>query len=95
MPGARSTGKALELLVARMTIAYAFTAPPDVPPARLAALRAAFEAMAGDAEFLADAAKLNADVYAVPAAGIAAIIERAYASPPDVIARAKAALRQP
>ena len=84
--------QALALILTRMEIAYAFTAPPDLPPARLAALRAAFDAAVKDPEFLADAERINADVHAVQGVRIGEIIARAYASSPEVIARAKAAL---
>ncbi len=87
--------QALSLIVSRMTIAYAFTAPPELPPARLAALRGAFDGMVKDPEFLADAARMNADVHAVSGGAIADIVARAYASPPEVVARAKAAMAQP
>jgi tripartite-type tricarboxylate transporter receptor subunit TctC len=84
--------EALTLIVSRMTMAYAFTAPPDLPPQRLQTLRSAFDAAVKDPAFLADATKMSADIDPVPGERIAAIIERAYASSPEVIARAKTAM---
>jgi len=43
-------------------IGRAFFAPPGLPPATAATLRAAFMAMTKDAEFLADAQKLGAEL---------------------------------
>jgi tripartite-type tricarboxylate transporter receptor subunit TctC len=84
--------RALSLIVSRMTMAYAFTTPPDVPGDRLRALREAFDAAVKDPEFLADAERMHADIDPVSGVRITAIIEEAYASSPDVIARAGAAM---
>lgn len=83
---------AMELAFARQGIAYAFAAPPGVPADRVAALRAGFAAAVKDPEFLAEAARMNADVGPVGGGDIARIISEAYSKPPDVLARAKAAL---
>ena len=90
---ARSTldAQALRLSLSRLAIAYAFTAPPDVPADRVEALRAAFDATMQDTEFLADADRANTDVSPVSGAGVLAIIEQAYTSPRDVIERARSA----
>ena len=45
-----------------------------------------------DAEFLAEAARMNADVGPVGGEEIARIIAQAYAMKPEVLARAKSAL---
>ena len=83
---------AMELAFARQSIAYAFAAPPGVSADRVAALRAGFAAAVKDPEFLADAARMNVDVGPVGGEEIARIIAAAYAKPPEVLARAKAAL---
>lgn len=86
--------QALELMLARLAIAYSFTAPPEVPADRLAALRAAFDAMVKDKEFLVDAERIHADVAPVGGARVLEIMRAAYAAPKDVIARARAAMTQ-
>lgn len=86
--------KALDLMLARLEIAYPLTAPPEVPPARLAALRAAFAGMVKSPDFLADARKLNAEISPASGERVRELIVQAYAAPKDVIARAKSAFEQ-
>ena len=82
--------KALELMLARLEIAYPLTAPPETPPARLTALRKAFEAMVRDEAFLADARKIHAEISLASGDRVLELIKQAYAAPPEVLARAKA-----
>ena len=91
---ARSEGdrQVLDLIFSRQGMAYPFVAPPDLPAGKLAALRQAFEATMKDPEFLAEAKRQHLDIDPVPAAEIAAIVRRAYATPADLIARTKAML---
>jgi tripartite-type tricarboxylate transporter receptor subunit TctC len=70
-----------------------YVSPPAMPPARMAALRAAFMATAKDPEFLADAAKLGIDVGPATGAEVEAFIARIAASSPEVVERAKRATR--
>lgn len=84
--------QAMVLAFARQGIAYAFAAPPGVPPDRVKALRAAFDAAVRDREFLADAEKMNADVGPVGGEDVAKVIAQAYAMPKPVLDRAKSAL---
>ncbi len=72
----------------------AFLTTPGVPPERLAALRAAFEATMKDREFLAEAEGAKLEVSPVPAARLQALVAEAYNLPPSLIARA-AALQKP
>ena len=90
--GSALDAQALRLSLARLSIAYAFTAPPEVPVDRVAALRAAFDAAVTDPEFLADASRANVDVSPVSGKDVLAIIQAAFASPKEVIAHAKAAM---
>jgi hypothetical protein len=64
-------------------------APPDVPKARLAALRTAFEAMAKDPAFLAEAKNQRADIHAISGAEVTDTINKIYAIDPAVLERAK------
>ena len=84
--------KVLDLIFSRLAMAYPFAAPPDVPPARLQALRHAFDATMKDPELLADAKRQNLEISPVSAGEIAAILRSVYASPADVIARARTVL---
>ncbi len=83
---------AMELAFARQGMAYKFAAPPGVPADRVEALRTGFRGAVKDAEFLADAARINADVGAMEGEEIAKIIAGAYMKTPEVLTRAKAAL---
>lgn len=83
---------AMEIAFARQNIAYGYAAPPGVPADRVEALRAGFWGAVKDPEFLAEAARMNADVAPVGGEEIAKVIAQAYAKPADVLARAKAAL---
>jgi tripartite-type tricarboxylate transporter receptor subunit TctC len=78
----------LELFISRETYSRPFTAPPGLSPAVLATLRQAFAQMAKDPAFLADAAKVGADITLGSGEDIEALSQRIYAYPPDIIARA-------
>jgi tripartite-type tricarboxylate transporter receptor subunit TctC len=87
-----SDAKVLELIFSRLSMAYPFVAPPGLPPERLQALRHSFEATMKDPEFLEEAKRQHLDIEPVDGEEIAAIIRKVYASPGDVVARAKAVL---
>jgi tripartite-type tricarboxylate transporter receptor subunit TctC len=82
----------LELIFARQDMAYPIVAPPGVPAARVAELRRAFESVLKDPDYLADAKKQHLETDPMRGEDIAKLIQRIYASPPAVIARAKTAL---
>jgi tripartite-type tricarboxylate transporter receptor subunit TctC len=83
---------ALELIFAPQTFARPFAVSPGVPAARVALLRAAFDATLRDPAFLADADKQKLEVDLVSGQDVQDLIDRLYQSPPQTIARAKAAL---
>jgi tripartite-type tricarboxylate transporter receptor subunit TctC len=87
-----SDARVLELIFSRLSMAYPFVAPPDLPPEQLQALRRSFDATMKDPEFLEEAKRQHLDIAPVSGEEIAAIIRKVYASPSDVIARAKAVL---
>jgi tripartite-type tricarboxylate transporter receptor subunit TctC len=64
----------------------------DVPPERVAALRAAFAATMKDAAFLAEAAALKFEVNPVLGEQMQRIVENVLAAPAPIAARAKALL---
>src|SRR6478735_295833 len=68
-----------------------FFAPPGVPAERVRALREAFAQTLKDPQFLADAEKMGIEVQHVGGEQIQMLVERIYASPPEVITRARAA----
>jgi tripartite-type tricarboxylate transporter receptor subunit TctC len=82
----------LNLILIGQAMARPFAAPPGIPADRRAALIAGFERTMQDAEFLAEARRLNFDVNPVPAARLDALLAQAYATPKDVVARAARAM---
>lgn len=88
-PGQRQI---LKLLLASQAMARPFAAPPGIPESRKAALVVAFAATMSDADFLAEAAKLNFEVHPVDAATIEALLADVYATPKDVLAQATKAI---
>jgi len=86
---------ALKLIVARGEMARPYTAPPGIPADRLAALRTAFDKTMNDAGFLAEAEKLNLEVRPMTGAEVTAFVKTIYATPPDTVNRAIAAMKAP
>jgi tripartite-type tricarboxylate transporter receptor subunit TctC len=82
----------IKLLLVSQAMARPFAAPPDIPADRKAALIAAFDGTMKDADFLAEAQKLNFDVRPVTAAAIDAMLVEVYQTPKDVVARAAKAI---
>ena len=68
-------------------VARPILAAPGVPADRLAALRAAFDALKDDAEFKADADKLGIEVDPTPAKAIEDYLKQAGAASPEVVRR--------
>jgi tripartite-type tricarboxylate transporter receptor subunit TctC len=77
------------LLVSGAEIGRPFLVSKSVPTERVNALRAAFDATMKDAEFLADAEKQRLLIGPDNGAAVAQRIADIYASPPEVIARAR------
>jgi tripartite-type tricarboxylate transporter receptor subunit TctC len=82
----------VRVALAQLAMARPFTAPPNVPKDRLAALRAAFDGMVTDPAFLAAAAKQQLDITPYSGAQIDALMKDIYATPPALIARVRAAM---
>jgi ABC-type phosphate/phosphonate transport system substrate-binding protein len=84
--------KLLEFFSSPYTIGKPTAVGPKVPPERVAALRAAYQATMSDPEFLADAQKLGVDIAPVSGAELAALMERIKEFPPPLLARARDAI---
>jgi tripartite-type tricarboxylate transporter receptor subunit TctC len=78
----------LKLSIARQDLARPYVAPPGLPPERLKALRAAFDATMTDPEFLADAKRMNLDVRPTSGGEADILIKQVYATPPAIVKRA-------
>lgn len=81
----------LKMVFARQVIGRPYLAPPNVPPDRLATLRQAFTDTMHDGDFLAEAAKAELEINPVSGADVEGLVKEVYATPPDIIAKAKAA----
>ena len=78
--------------ISQLAMARPFTAPPNVPQDRVAALRAAFDATVKDPAFLADAKQQQLDITPYSGAQIDVLMKDIYATPPELIARVRAAM---
>jgi tripartite-type tricarboxylate transporter receptor subunit TctC len=84
----------LRLILSRQQMAWPFTAPPDLPKDRAAALRAAFDATMRDPEYLAEAKQRGLEVNPMSGASIDNLIAELYNTPADVVAAAKAVMSE-
>ncbi|MGH7247934.1 MAG: Bug family tripartite tricarboxylate transporter substrate binding protein, partial [Pseudomonadota bacterium] len=89
------TKKILRLLLAPLQMDRPILAPPGVPAARVAALRAAFHAAMNDPAFIAQAEKDRLEIREISGSRVAKILNRAYAMPPEIGKAAKAAMSAP
>ena len=78
--------------LSQLAMARPFTAPPNVPQDRVAALRAAFDAAVKDPAFLADAKQQQLDITPYSGAQIDALMRDIYATPPELVDRVRAAM---
>jgi tripartite-type tricarboxylate transporter receptor subunit TctC len=79
----------LELMVGPTAMARPFAAPPAMPVNKTNLLRRAFDATMKDADFLAEAAKMQTDVLPTTGEDVQKLVERIYATPRPVIERVK------
>jgi tripartite-type tricarboxylate transporter receptor subunit TctC len=84
----------LQVILSRQQMAWPFTAPPDLPSDRAAALRAAFDATMRDPEYLAEAKKRGLEINPMSGAAIDKLIAGLYGASPDVLVAAKAAMTE-
>jgi tripartite-type tricarboxylate transporter receptor subunit TctC len=79
----------IELVVSGTQFGRPFTITPDTPEDRVKALRAAFDAVMTDKEFLADAASANFEVTPVNGETLDRIAAKIVSTPKDLAARAR------
>lgn len=84
--------RALLMLFSRSEYGRPYFLPPDVPAARVAALRRAFDETMRDPAFIADAAKLQLDVDPMTGEAVQALVGDLARTPPDVVARVRGIL---
>jgi tripartite-type tricarboxylate transporter receptor subunit TctC len=79
--------RAMELASAGSDIGFSYFMPPDVPAARVAALRKAFDEMIADPEFLKDADHAKLFLRPARAAEIERIVAGVLTAPPESVER--------
>jgi tripartite-type tricarboxylate transporter receptor subunit TctC len=87
--------QALTMMFARTEYGRPYFAPPDVPAARVEALRRAFDATMKDPDFMADAAQLQLELSPATGEEVQALVAKLAGTPADVAARVRAALEPP
>ena len=87
--------QALTMLFARTEYGRPYFLPPDVPPARVAALRRAFDATMRDRAFVADAARLQLEIDPMTGEEVQALVAQLARTPPEIVTRVRAALEAP
>jgi tripartite-type tricarboxylate transporter receptor subunit TctC len=85
--------RAMELIIAPQKMGRPFFAPPGVPADRLKALRVAFERSLKDPAYLSEASKMGIEVQHVGGEEIQDLVKRIYATPKEIVERAKAAAK--
>jgi tripartite-type tricarboxylate transporter receptor subunit TctC len=83
----------LKMIFARQVMGRPYLAPPDLPPDRVATLRKAFMDTMKDKDFLADAEKSQLEINPVSGEEVEKLVKEVYATPADIIAKAKAAAK--
>jgi tripartite-type tricarboxylate transporter receptor subunit TctC len=83
---------ALRLMLARLEYGRPFFLPPNVPAARVAALRRAFDATMKDPAYLAEADRLKIDVDPLTGEQVATLVEQVSRTPAETVARVRAAM---
>jgi len=78
----------VRLILASQEMARPFAAPPGIPDDRKRALIEAFDKTMKDKDFLAEAAKMKADVNPVSAGEIDKLLAEVYRTPKDVVTKA-------
>jgi tripartite-type tricarboxylate transporter receptor subunit TctC len=83
---------ALRLMLARLEYGRPFFLPPNVPAARVEALRRAFDATMKDPAYLAEADKLKIEVDPLSGEEVTALVEQVSRTPAETVARVRAAM---
>jgi tripartite-type tricarboxylate transporter receptor subunit TctC len=81
----------LKMMFARNVMGRPYVAPPNLPADRVAVLRQAFMDTMKDKDFLAEADKMQLEINPVSGADVEKLVKEVYATPPDVVAKAKQA----
>jgi tripartite-type tricarboxylate transporter receptor subunit TctC len=78
-----------QFTLSQTTMGRPFAIGPEVPSDRLAALRAAFDAMVKDPQFVAEAAKSHLDLAPISGQAVELLIKQAAAVPKETLEKLK------
>jgi hypothetical protein len=81
------------LVIGQQVFQRSYIAPPEIAAAPLGILRTAFDATMADAQYLAEAKKLRIDIAPLSGAKVQEIVQKLYATPPNIVQAARAAIR--
>jgi tripartite-type tricarboxylate transporter receptor subunit TctC len=84
--------KVVELVISQQVFQRSYIAPPGLAAEQLEALRSAFDATMRDKDFLADAETLRIDISPLSGAKVQELVQKLYAAPKDMVARARQAI---
>jgi len=84
--------KVVELIISQQVFQRSYIAPPGLPAELLDTLRSAFDATMRDQDFLHDAETIRIDISPLPGAKVQELVQKIYAAPKDIVARARQAL---
>jgi tripartite-type tricarboxylate transporter receptor subunit TctC len=84
--------KAVELIISQQVFQRSYIAPPGLPAELLDTLRSAFDATMRDKDFLHDAETIRIDISPLPGAKVQELVQKIYAAPKDIVARARQAI---
>jgi tripartite-type tricarboxylate transporter receptor subunit TctC len=87
--------KILEIIYSQLVFTRPFMMAPDVPPERVEAIRRAFLQALADPDLIAEGAKLNLVIDAMPGKDLEAMIRGLYAQPPELVQKVRKALAAP
>src|SRR5206468_2474023 len=84
--------KVVELVISQQVFQRSYIAPPGLAREPLDALRSGFDATMNDPQFLDDAQRMRIDVSPLSGAHVQDLVHKLYATPKDVVMRARAAI---
>jgi hypothetical protein len=85
--------KVVELVASQQIFMRFFVAPPETPPARIGVLRAAFDQVTKDPDFLRDAERQQLSIKPLDGDKVQSLVQRMYATPKDIVDRARRAIK--
>jgi tripartite-type tricarboxylate transporter receptor subunit TctC len=84
--------KVVELVISQQVFQRSYIAPPGLPAEQLDTLRSAFDATMADRQFLDDAERIRIDISPLTGTKVQELVQKLYATPKDIVARARQAI---